>query len=362
MGGEPMSVYVIAEAGVNHNGSPDLAVDLVDAAAKAGADAVKFQTFKAERMISTRAAKAAYQTETTGSGETQLDMVRRLELDSDAHRILLKRCTERGIDFLSSPFDEESVDFLTKQLHVTRLKIPSGEITNGPLLLHIAKSGVPVILSTGMSMLADIEEALAVLAFGYSDRTESPGRKAFARAYSDSCAFNILSERVVLLHCTTEYPAPYDEINLRAMDTLHCAFGLPVGYSDHTQGLEIALAAAARGACVIEKHFTMDRNLAGPDHRASLEPDELKAMVTGIRRIEQALGAARKMRTPHEEANMLCARKSLVASCAIEPGTIFSNENMARKRPGDGVSPMAFWDVLGTPAHHSIPQDFPITP
>lgn len=357
-----MSVFFIAEAGVNHNGSREIAERLVDVAAFSGADAVKFQTFKAEKMISVRAEKAAYQIQTTGTTETQLEMVRRLELDRETHHALFDRCLEKGIEFLSTPFDEESVDFLAKDIKVSRLKIPSGEITNGPLLLHIARKGLPVILSTGMSTLGEVEDALSVLAYGFSGSNEPPSRESFRRAYSDAKSFETLYERVILLHCTTEYPAPYEAINLRAMDTLRDAFGLRVGYSDHTPGIEIALAAAARGACIVEKHFTLSRSMEGPDHSASLEPEELGALVSGIRKIENALGSLRKIRTPHEEGNARCARKSLVASRIIHTGETFTCENVTSKRPGDGLSPMSFWDVSGTKARRIFPKDSPILP
>ncbi len=357
-----MSVFFIAEAGVNHNGSREIAERLVDVAALSGADAVKFQTFKAEKTISSRAEKAAYQIHTTGKAETQLEMVRRLELDHETHRAILDRCRVKGIEFLSTPFDEESVDFLAEDIKIRQLKIPSGEITNGHLLLHVARKGLPVILSTGMSTLGEVEDALSVLAYGFSGSDEPPSRESFRRAYSDAKSYEILFNRVILLHCTTEYPAPYEAINLRAMDTLRDAFGLRVGYSDHTQGIEIALAAAARGACVVEKHFTLSRSMMGPDHRASIEPEELNALVSGIRKIEKALGTSRKIRTPNEERNARCARKSLVASRDIHAGETFTCENVTSKRPGDGPSPMSFWDVTGMKAPRDFPKDSPILP
>ncbi|CAG0957653.1 partial N-acetylneuraminate synthase, partial [Anaerolineae bacterium] len=249
---------IIAEAGVNHNGSIDMALSLIDAAAAAGADIVKFQTFKAEAVVSRFAPKAEYQIDATGSDESQLEMVRRLELSRDDHRSLLRHCASRGIGFLSTPFDIASARFLVQELGLGQLKIPSGELTNAPLLLEMARMGRPVILSTGMSSLGEIEEALGVLALGYLNSTTRPSREAFRQAYLSDEGQALLCEKASLLHCTTEYPAPYEETNLTAMDTLKHAFGLPVGFSDHTEGIAIPLAAVARGAVIIEKHFTLD--------------------------------------------------------------------------------------------------------
>lgn len=340
-------IYIIAEAGVNHNGSVDLAGRLIDAAADAGADAVKFQTFKAEQMVSRSAPKAEYQTKTTDAGESQFEMIKRLELDEAAHEQLIARCRRKGIQFLSSPFDVESVNLLAGRFNILRLKIPSGEITNGPLLLKAALTGKPVILSTGMSTLGEIESALAVLAFGYTQLNATPSRVAFQEAYRSEAGRQALREKVVLLHCTTEYPAPFEDVNLRAMDTLRAAFGLPAGYSDHTPGIAVAIAAAARGAVIIEKHFTLDRNLPGPDHRASLEPGELKSMVRSIRQVEAALGSSLKSPAVSEVKNIAMARKSIVASKDIKKGEVFSEENIAVKRPAHGASPMNYWDMLG---------------
>lgn len=350
---------IIAEAGVNHNGSIDMALSLVDAAAEAGADIVKFQTFKAEAVASRFAPKAEYQIEATGSDESQLEMVRRLELSPDDHRRLLRHCESRSIGFLSTPFDIASARFLVQELGLGQLKIPSGEITNAPLLLEMARTDRPVILSTGMSTLGEIEEALGVLAFGYLNSTTQPSRGAFRQAYVSDEGQVLLRRKASLLHCTTEYPAPYAETNLAAMDTLRHAFGLPVGFSDHTEGIAIPLAAVARGATIIEKHFTLDRTLPGPDHRASLEPAELAAMVAGIRQVEAAIGDGLKRPSASESKNAPIARRSLVAARNIKAGEKFSENNLAAKRPGNGVSPMDFWAWQGCIAGRDFAEDEP---
>ena len=361
-------VLIIAEAGVNHNGSVDLALRLIDAAVEAGADVVKFQTFNTAKVIARHAPKAQYQRETCGAEESQFEMVRKLELDAAAFHRLAEHCAAAGIEFLSTPFDQESLELLVRELPVRRLKIPSGEITNAPLLLQAARSRLPLIVSTGMATLGDIEEALGVIAFGLSNAdTETgagPGRAAFAEAFAASYRSQEgrarLAAAVTLLHCTSEYPAPLHEVNLRAMATVSQAFGLPVGYSDHTEGITVPVAAAALGARVIEKHYTLDRTLPGPDHRASLEPAELKAMVTAIRATEQALGCSIKGLQPGEVDTRRVARKSLVAACAIPAGAIFTPENLTAKRPGGGRSPFDTWAVLGTPATRAYAEDEPI--
>jgi N-acetylneuraminate synthase len=340
-------VFIIAEAGVNHNGSLDQALALVDVAAEAGADAVKFQTFKAEEVISRNAAKAEYQLMTTNENESQLDMAKKLELDLSAHKQIIRRCEMRKIQFLSTPFDLPSVDMLVNDLKVARIKVPSGEITNGPLLLRVAQSGLPVILSSGMSTLGDIEDALAVLAFGYLHSEEVPSITGFRQAVLSAEGQQQLQQKVTLLHCTTEYPTPFDDVNLRAMDTMGSAFGLPVGLSDHTRGYSVAIAAAARGAVVIEKHFTLDRDLPGPDHKASLEPDELTSMVKSIRDVEAALGSPRKLVAASERKNQNIARKSLIALQNIRKDEAFTSNNLGIKRPGTGISPMHYWEFLG---------------
>ena len=349
-------VFIIAEAGVNHNGSLDMALKLIDAAAEAGVNAVKFQTFKAEKVVSRFASKAEYQTRNTGTAESQLDMVKKLELNEEQHMVLVEHCLEQGIEFMSTPFDLDSVDFLANVVNVSRLKIPSGEITNGLILLKFALTGKPLILSTGMSTLDEVKMALGVLAFGFINSGEKPSLQAFKEAYLSNEGQTFLKNKVSLLHCTTEYPAPFDEVNLKAMDTLRDKFSLPVGYSDHTMGITVPIAAVARGAVIIEKHFTLDRNLTGPDHKASLEPAELKQMVSSIRQIELALGNGIKQPTASELNNMAVARKSLVATREIKQGELFTEDNIAAKRPGNGLSPICYWDVLGKAA----PQDYSI--
>ncbi len=339
--------YIIAEAGVNHNGSLDLAKQLIDVAVTAGADAVKFQTFKTENVVSRRAPKASYQIQTTDASESQFEMIKKLELDKAAHAVIVQYCNEKGIQFLSTPFDIESLNLLIKKFHLPRIKLASGEITNAPLLLSTASFRLPVVLSTGMCTLGEIEQALGVLAFGYMQPKKKPSLQGFQQAYCSEAGQCALQENVVLLHCTTEYPAPFGDVNLRAMDTLQAAFGLPVGYSDHTLGIVIPIAAVARGAVIVEKHFTLDRNLPGPDHKASLEPDELKFMVSAIRQTELSLGSSRKMPAPSEIKNIPIARKSLVAARSIRKGEILSEDNLTVKRPGEGISPMYYWDWLG---------------
>lgn len=347
---------VIAEAGVNHNGSLELARRLVDVAAQAGADVVKFQTFRATELVTSEAPKARYQVDNTGDTAAQLAMLQALELDKAAHRELLAYCHARGIAFLSTPFDQGSLRFLVDELAVEHLKLGSGDLTNGPLLLAAAASGRQLILSTGMSSLAEVEMALSVLAFGYLWGEERPGRGAFRDAYISQAGQRALSGQVTLLHCTTEYPAPFDQVNLRAMDTLAEAFGLPVGLSDHTPGISVALAAVARGARVVEKHFTLDRQLPGPDHQASLEPQELDALVRGVREVEAALGSPLKLPAPSELANLRVARRGLVAAGAIRRDEPFTTANLAVKR-GGGASPMDYWDWLGRKASRDYQPD-----
>lgn len=333
-----MTIRIIAEAGVNHNGDLALAKRLVDAAAAAGADFVKFQTFKAERLVTRDAAKAEYQKATSGAHESQFDMIRRLELSDTMHRELIAHCAARGIAFLSTAFDVESLDLLAG-FGLPLVKIPSGEITNLPYLRHVGRMGLPVVISTGMAVLDEVGEALAVLAAAGTPR-----------------------ERVTVLHCTTEYPTPMAEVNLNAMRTIRDTFGVSVGYSDHTPGIEVAIAAAALGASVIEKHFTLDRGLPGPDHQASLEPDELSEMVAAIRNIEAALGDGIKRPTPSELRNRPVARKSIVAARPIAAGEVLTVENLTVKRPGTGVSPMRWDEILGTTAARDYRADEAIDP
>ena len=314
---------IIAEAGVNHNGDLDMAKKLIDVASEAGADLVKFQTFSADRLVIQSAKKADYQKKTTDGNELQLEMLRRLELTPEMHKELIAYCAVRNISFFSTGFDIESVDLLVS-LGQDQFKIPSGEITNLPYLRHIGHLDKTVILSTGMATLGDIETAIEVLEQSGTSRSN-----------------------LTILHCTTEYPTPMAEVNLRAMQSIRNAFGVDVGYSDHTPGIEVAIAAVALGAKVIEKHFTLDRNLPGPDHKASLEPHELKAMVTAIRNIEIALGDGIKRLTPSESKNKSVARKSLVASQPIKAGEIFTEQNITAKRPGAGLSPLLWDEVIG---------------
>lgn len=354
-------VTVIAEAGVNHNGDIDRALALVDAAAEAGADVVKFQTFVPEEVISRHVPKCSYQQAATGADEGMLEMVRGLRLDADDHHRLIAHCGARDIRFLSTPFDLPSLDLLLS-LGVSALKMPSGEITNAPLLLAAARSGKPVILSTGMCTLAEVEQALGILAFGYLNGETAPSPEAFADAWRHPQAGAALRERVTLLHCTTDYPAAFDSVNLRAMDTMAAAFGLPVGFSDHTPGIAIPIAAVARGATVIEKHLTLDRTLPGPDHKASLEPDELAAMVAGIRAVEVALGDGRKVPAPCELQYIPTVRKCLVARTPIAAGEVFTEANLAIKRGLGSVAPIQYWSILGTPAGRDYSPDEAIDP
>ncbi|OHX34675.1 N-acetylneuraminate synthase [Methylomonas sp. LWB] len=350
------SIYIIAEAGVNHNGDLDTAIALIDAAVAAGADAVKFQTFKADKLVTGKAGKAAYQRETTDAGESQLAMLRKLELKYEFHVRLRDYCAEHGIEFLSTAFDFDSLAFLTGEIGVRQLKVPSGEITNGPFLLAHAATGKELVLSTGMATLGEVETALGVLAFGFLG-WQRPSLARFRQAYGCDAGQAALREKVTLLHCTSEYPTPLEHVQLRAMDTLAQAFGLRVGYSDHTEGLAVPIAAAARGAVLIEKHFTLDRGLQGPDHRVSLEPAELTQMVAAIRSVELALGGAGKIPQPIELQNRDVVRKSLVAAADIAIGEPFSVENLAAKRPGTGLSPMEYWRMLGQTSSRAYQVD-----
>ena len=325
-----MKTLIIAEAGVNHNGDMALAKKLIAAAADAGADLVKFQTFIASNLVSKSAPKAEYQKNVTDPEESQQEMVRKLELSKENHLELIDECKRKGIGFFSTAFDLESVDLL-EEFGSKFVKVPSGELTNLPYLRYLTRTGKPVLLSTGMANLGEIEAAINVI-----EQAGTPRAK------------------ITVLHCTTEYPTPMEDVNLRAMVNIGNALGVKVGYSDHTSGIEIPIAAVALGATVIEKHFTLDRNLPGPDHRASLEPDELKAMVAGIRNIERALGDGIKRPSPSELKNKPIARKSLVAATDIKAGELFSVENLATKRPGTGVSPMLWDEVIG----RSAPRDF----
>lgn len=321
-----MSVFIIAEAGVNHNGSIDLAKKLVDVAIDSGADAVKFQTFKAESLVTRKAKKANYQRKDGDVEESQFDMIKRLELDMNAHKDLISYCKEKGIVFLSTPFDYESIDMLS-DLGVEVFKIASGEITNLPYLRHIGSLGKRVILSTGMADIQEVRDALHIL--------------------TDS---GTLKEDITVLHANTMYPTPMEDVNLRSMTTIQKEFGVSVGYSDHTLGIEVDIAAVALGASVIEKHFTLDKEMHGPDHKTSLDPQELKMMVLSIRNIEKALGSSEKKPSPSESANIEFVRKSIVANQDIKKGDLLTNANLAVKRPLGGISPMDWDEVIGTRA------------
>ena len=324
---------IIAEAGVNHNGSIKLAKKLIDIAKDCGADAVKFQTFTAEKLVRFNAEKAVYQKETSGEDETQFNMIKKLELDVKTHKELINYCSKKGIIFLSSPFDLDSVDLLAK-LGLEIIKIPSGEIVNLPYLEKIGKLKKRIILSTGMADLGEIKNALDVLISSGTEKND-----------------------ITVLHCNTEYPTPYEDVNLNAMATIKRAFGVKVGYSDHTLGIEVPIAAVALGAEVIEKHFTLDKNMKGPDHKASLEPSELKAMVNGIRKIEKALGDGIKKPSKSEKKNIDIVRKSIVAIKPIKKGEIFSEENIGVKRPGTEISPMKWYEVIGKTAKKDFEID-----
>ncbi len=324
-------VFIIAEAGVNHNGDLEIAKKLVDAAATAGVDAVKFQTFKTENIVCKNAQKAEYQKAATGEEQSQFQMLKKLELTEEMHEKLIAYCKEKGILFLSTPFDLDSIDYLV-QMGIEIMKVPSGEITNFPYLRKIAKTGKKVIMSTGMSDIEEVKAAIAVLSeYGSKD--------------------------ISVLHCNTEYPTPFADVNLKAMLTLQKELNVEIGYSDHTLGIEIPVAAVAMGASIIEKHFTLDKTMEGPDHKASLEPDELAAMVKAIRNVEAALGTGDKTPSRSEQKNIAIARKSIVAKRNIQKGEILSDENLTAKRPGSGISPMKWNDVVGTKAVRDFAED-----
>jgi N-acetylneuraminate synthase len=344
---------VIAEAGVNHNGCVKRAKALIEVAKEAGADIVKFQTFRAETLVTRSAPKATYQAELTGAMESQFDMLKRLELTHDEFLSLAQYCQEIGIEFLSTAFDEGSLDFLVKQAGLKRIKMPSGEVTNGPFLAMAARTQLPIILSTGMATLEEIEMALDVIAWarGNNDPRKGVGfQGCFSRADKEALGVSVL-------HCTTEYPAAFEGLNLTAIQSLRNSFQLVTGFSDHSEGILAPVAAVAMGAKIIEKHFTLSRSLPGPDHRASLEPDELKQMIANIRNIETMLGTGYKNPTVNELANAKVARKSLVARCSIKKGERLTEENVAIKRPGTGISPMEWWKVIGTESARSYESD-----
>lgn len=326
---------IIAEAGVNHNGSIELAKQLVDKAVEAGADYIKFQTFKTEKLVSKSAKMASYQKRNIGNEDnTQFEMLKKLELSPDQHDQLIEYCDTKGIKFFSTAFDMDSIDFL-HSLNIGLWKIPSGEITNYPYIKKIAQYGESVILSTGMCDMQDVENAVSIL-----------------------LKWGTKKENITILHCNTEYPTPYQDVNLKAMESIRQKFGVEVGYSDHTKGIEVPIAAVALGATVIEKHFTLDRNMEGPDHKASLEPDELKAMVSSIRNIEMAVsGSGEKCVSPSERKNIEIARKSIFAACGIKKGDVFTDQNLTVKRPGNGISPMLWDEVIGQSAIRDFCKD-----
>lgn len=330
-------VLIIAEAGVNHNGSLDIAKRLVDEAADAGVDIVKFQTFKAEKLVSKSAKQAEYQQRNIGKADvSQYSMLKKLELSPLQHEELIDYCHEKGIRFFSTAFDMDSIEYL-HSLNLGLWKIPSGEITNYPYLRKIAQYGEPVILSTGMCELTDIEAAIQVL-----------------------LSHGLQKDQITVLHCNTEYPTPMKDVNLKAMLEIERNFGVAVGYSDHTEGIEVPIAAVALGATVIEKHFTLDKNMEGPDHKASLEPQDLRAMVKAIRNIEQALGSGHKIISASERKNIEVARKSIVAACPIRKGDLLTDENLTVMRPGNGISPMRWEEVIGTYATRNYQEEEPI--
>ena len=328
-----MSVFIIAEAGVNHNGSIELAKQLIDVASNSGADAVKFQTFKAENLVSKNTQKAEYQKKTTDILESQFDMIKKLELDVNTHKELIAYCQEKNIMFLSTPFDHDSIDFLN-ELGLKIFKIPSGDITNFPYLKRVGALGKQVILSTGMSTLKEVGDALTILV-----------------------GTGMQKANITVLHANTMYPTPMEDVNLNAMLAIQEEFGVAIGYSDHTLGIEVDIAAVAMGASIIEKHLTLDKTMEGPDHKASLEPEELKDMVVAIRNIENALGSYEKKPSPSEIVNMDVARKSIVASCIIKKGELLSDKNLIAKRPGTGLSPMKWDAVIGTKATKNYQED-----
>ena len=352
------NTFIIAEAGVNHNGSMDLARSLVDAAVAAKADAVKFQSFIATSILTANAKKADYQIVQTGGQESQLEMLQRLELSQSQQHELFKYCRSQNIEFLSTPFDIQSLKFLVDDIGLSLIKVGSGELTNAPFLLEVARSAKQIILSTGMSTIDEIELALGVIAFGLSsEKTLKPTTNACSKALESDAGKKAINQCVTLLHCTTDYPTAPLDVNLQAMRTLREKFNCRVGLSDHSVGTHISVGAVAMGATVIEKHLTTSRNLEGPDHKASLEPQEFKILVENIRDIEKALGSSEKNPTATEIKNRQVARRSIVASRRIKSGETFTTENIVVKRPGTGQSPFKYWDLLGTKSQRDIAEN-----
>ncbi len=351
------STYIIAEAGVNHNGSFSMAKKLVDVAKEAGADAVKFQTFRAENLVTKEAQQANYQVENLGEATSQYEMLKKLELSFEQFKTLKYYCDEIGIEFLSTPFDYDSVDFLVDNLQMQTVKIPSGELTNSPFIHYIATKQKKMIISTGMATIDEIHEALAFVAYGLAKPADDVEVGRVYTFYQTDEAKEVLQKYVTVLHCTTEYPAPFETVNLKAMNQLEKELGLSIGFSDHSQGISASIAATGMGATVIEKHFTLDKGLPGPDHVASLEPSELIMMVESIRQIELALGTGVKEPTAIELKNRIAARKSIVASSDIKQGEVLEASNMNVKRPGCGISPSKYWSIIGKKATKNYHED-----
>lgn len=352
-----MKTYIIAEAGVNHNGSLDMAMKLVDVATQAGADAVKFQIFKTENLVTKSAKQASYQIENYGDTNSQFNMLKKLELSYDDFIEIKRYCEYVGIEFLATPFDFESADFLIDELNISEVKVSSGDLTNIPFLHYLATKGKPIILSTGMSNETEIHDALKFMAFGFLYPNEVVDVNEVEKCYVSKEAKQMLSEKVKILHCTTQYPSPVKTINLNAMKTIKDTFGIEIGLSDHSEGIHISVAAVALGATVIEKHFTLDKTLEGPDHLASLAPNELEQLVKHIRDIEVALGDGNKLPHKEELQNADVVRKSLVAKRKIQAGELFSHNNLTIKRPGSGISPLSYWSYIGKRAINNYEED-----
>lgn len=349
---------VIAEVGVNHNGSLNTAFKLVEEAQKAGADIVKFQAFKAELLVTESAKMATYQEKNTGHKSSQLEMLKKLELSEPEFIQLFDFCRKKNIGFMATAFDENHLSFLNDRLKVDHLKIASGELTNLPFVLAHAKTGKNILLSTGMSNLTEIEQALGTIAFGYTSKTnESPSLEKFQHAFQSDAGKRLLNQKVTLLHCVSEYPVPENQVNLKAIQSLGQRFGIPIGYSDHSEGVTAAIAAVSLGARIIEKHFTLDKSSPGPDHLASIEPEELTTMVAAIRFVENAMGTGEKVPQPCEKETTQVARKSLVASKNIVAGEPFTPDNLTVKRPGDGLSPSRYWEFLEKSAVRNYMKD-----
>lgn len=352
-----MSCVIIAEAGVNHNGSLKNAFELVEIAANSGADFIKFQTFNAESLTTKSVAQADYQVKNLRAATSQFDMLKKLELSHSDFLELARHCSAQNIQFLSTPFDESSLHFLVESSLISTIKIPSGEITNLFFLLQCAWTGLPVILSTGMATLGEVETALAALSWGYAKSKLIPSSQELFQCYQSQAGQQLLKEKVTLLHCTSEYPAPLESVHLNAMKTLREGFGLPTGYSDHTQGISISIAAAALGASVIEKHFTISRQMEGPDHKASLEPGELTELVNSIRQVEKALGHAQKLPSAEEHKTKQVARKRLVARSDIREGEVFTPKNVHFKRSSQGLCASRVFEILGQVSANAVPKD-----